>query len=86
MNIGELIFLVLFSIVIGAIVGALARLLVPGTARFGILPTILIGTVAALIGAWLGHLRGWSGLVTSLVQLGLAVIGVLLVRKPASRT
>jgi uncharacterized membrane protein YeaQ/YmgE (transglycosylase-associated protein family) len=37
-------------LVIGLVIGALARLLVPGRQHIGILLTILIGVVAALVG------------------------------------
>lgn len=80
----EIFFLILFSIVIGGIIGAIARLLVPGTARFGVVATILVGAVAALVGGLLGQRFHWSGLVTTMAQIGLAVIGVLIFRKPSS--
>ena len=37
-------------VVIGLVIGALARLLVPGRQHIGIIMTILIGIVAALLG------------------------------------
>ncbi len=37
-------------LVIGLVIGALARLLVPGRQHIGIIMTILIGIVAALVG------------------------------------
>ena len=37
-------------LLIGLVIGALARLLVPGRQRIGIIMTILIGIVAALVG------------------------------------
>lgn len=40
-------------IVIGAIIGIVARLLVPGTGGMGLLVTIVVGIVGALIGGWL---------------------------------
>jgi uncharacterized membrane protein YeaQ/YmgE (transglycosylase-associated protein family) len=80
---GEIFFLILFSVIIGAIIGAIARLLVPGTARFGVIATILVGAVAALAGGLLGQRLGWSGAATTMAQLGLAVVGVLLFRKPS---
>lgn len=46
-------FLVL--IIIGAIVGALARLIKPGPQPMGILVTILIGIVGAFVGNYIGE-------------------------------
>jgi uncharacterized membrane protein YeaQ/YmgE (transglycosylase-associated protein family) len=70
------------AIIIGAVVGALGRLLLPGRQPIGILWTILVGIVAALIGTLIvGSLRDTNGIdwVELLVQLVLAVIGVALV-------
>jgi uncharacterized membrane protein YeaQ/YmgE (transglycosylase-associated protein family) len=39
-------------LVIGLVIGALARLLVPGRQHIGIIMTILIGIVAALVGGF----------------------------------
>lgn len=40
-------------IVVGALVGIVARLLIPGTRGMGILATIVVGIVGAVIGGWL---------------------------------
>lgn len=44
---------ILGYIVIGAIIGIVARLLVPGTSGMGMLVTIVVGIVGAVIGGWL---------------------------------
>jgi uncharacterized membrane protein YeaQ/YmgE (transglycosylase-associated protein family) len=72
---------IITAIVIGAIIGALARLLLPGKQPIGILLTIIVGIVAALIGTAIARGVGvattagvdWIELV---FQIGLAVIGV----------
>jgi uncharacterized membrane protein YeaQ/YmgE (transglycosylase-associated protein family) len=43
---------ILGYIVVGAIVGVLARFLVPGDDPIGIVGTIVLGIVGALIGGW----------------------------------
>ena len=45
----------------GLIVGALAKLLMPGRDPGGIIVTMAIGIVGALIGGWLGRAVGWYG-------------------------
>ena len=73
---------ILTAIIIGAIIGALARLLLPGKQKIGILLTIGVGIVAALIGtAIVGSMRNTNGIdwVEILVQIVLAVIGVAIV-------
>jgi len=45
---------VLWIIVIGAIAGAVARLVLPGRDPIGFLGTIAVGIVGALLGWWIG--------------------------------
>ncbi|MEV7005343.1 GlsB/YeaQ/YmgE family stress response membrane protein [Streptosporangium sp. NPDC051022] len=72
------------AIIIGAIIGALARLVIPGRQDLSIGLTLIVGIVAALIGSAIAAALGLTN--TSginwwehLIQLALAVIGVLLV-------
>jgi len=44
---------ILGYIVVGAIVGIVARLLIPGTTGMGLVVTIAVGIVGAVIGGWL---------------------------------
>jgi len=76
---------IISAILIGIVVGVLARLLLPGKQPIGMLVTILVGIVAALIGTWLAQAIGISTTTPGvdwgelLVQLVVAVIGVALV-------
>ncbi|MGZ5379593.1 MAG: GlsB/YeaQ/YmgE family stress response membrane protein [Mycobacterium sp.] len=76
---------IISAILIGIVVGILARLLLPGKQPIGMLVTILVGIVAALIGTWLAQALGISTTTPGidwgelLVQLVVAVIGVALV-------
>jgi uncharacterized membrane protein YeaQ/YmgE (transglycosylase-associated protein family) len=76
---------IISAIVIGAIIGALGRLLLPGKQNLPIWLTIVVGIVAALVGTFLARALGiptetsgidWLELV---VQLIVAVIAVALV-------
>ncbi|MEU8125423.1 GlsB/YeaQ/YmgE family stress response membrane protein [Spirillospora sp. NPDC049024] len=75
---------IITAIVIGAIIGALGRLLLPGRQPIGVLMTVIVGIVAALIGTAVAQQVGvattngidWIELV---FQIGLAVIGVAIV-------
>ncbi|PSL01541.1 hypothetical protein CLV30_11329 [Haloactinopolyspora alba] len=70
---------IISAVVVGAIIGALGRLVVPGRQTIAIWLTILIGIVAALIGtAIVGPLRDTSGIdwIEIVVQVGLAAVGV----------
>ena len=48
-------------IIFGLIVGALAKLVMPGRDPGGIIVTIVLGIVGALVGGWLGRAIGWYG-------------------------
>lgn len=79
------------AIIIGLIVGALARLVMPGKQNIPIWLTIVVGIVAAFLGTALARALGiptatsgidWMELV---VQVIVAVIGVALVSAAYSR-
>jgi uncharacterized membrane protein YeaQ/YmgE (transglycosylase-associated protein family) len=52
---------VLGWIVFGLIVGAIAKLLMPGRDPGGWIVTILLGIAGAVIGGWMGRAAGWYG-------------------------
>jgi uncharacterized membrane protein YeaQ/YmgE (transglycosylase-associated protein family) len=51
----------LFWIIVGLIAGALAKLALPGDDPGGIIVTIIIGIVGAVLGGWLLSLIGIGG-------------------------
>jgi uncharacterized membrane protein YeaQ/YmgE (transglycosylase-associated protein family) len=67
-------------LVVGLIIGALARLIKPGRQRMSILATLLLGVVGAFIGGFLGGLLNDSTNVFELNFLGFvfAVIAAVL--------
>ena len=76
---------IISAIVIGAIIGALGRLLLPGKQDLPIWLTIVVGIVAALVGTFLARALGipteTSGIdwLELAVQLIVAVVAVALV-------
>jgi uncharacterized membrane protein YeaQ/YmgE (transglycosylase-associated protein family) len=73
---------ILTAIVIGLIIGALGRLVVPGKQDLPIWLTIVVGIVAALVGtAIVGPLRDTNGIdwIELIVQVALAAVGVSVV-------
>ena len=50
---------ILSTILVGLIVGAIAKLLMPGKDPGGFIVTILLGIAGAFIGAYLGEALGW---------------------------
>ncbi|MGZ4589798.1 MAG: GlsB/YeaQ/YmgE family stress response membrane protein [Actinomycetes bacterium] len=73
---------IITAIIIGLIIGALGRLVVPGKQDLPIWLTIVVGIVAALVGtAIVGPLRDTNGIdwIELLVQVALAAVGVAVV-------
>ncbi|WP_402463398.1 GlsB/YeaQ/YmgE family stress response membrane protein [Isoptericola aurantiacus] len=74
---------IISAIIIGAIIGALGRLVLRGKQRISIIATILVGIVAALVGTWIASqigVRDTGGIdwIELALQVGLAAVGVSL--------
>ncbi|MFG3442476.1 GlsB/YeaQ/YmgE family stress response membrane protein [Nonomuraea sp. NPDC047897] len=75
---------ILGAIVIGAVIGAVGRLLLPGRQAIGWILTVVVGIAAALVGTLIAQVLGvettpgidWIELV---MQVVLAIVGVGLV-------
>ena len=77
---------ILGYILVGLIVGLLARLLVPGRDPVGLLGTLVIGVIGAVLGGWLaGAFFEETAGVDWLASIGVAVLLVLLVRSGSRR-
>lgn len=75
---------VITAIIFGLIIGALARLVVPGRQSIPIWLTIIIGIVGAFIGTWIAgllHVRDTSGIdwIEIILQIVVAAVLVALV-------
>lgn len=81
---------ILWGIIGGAIVGMLARLILPGRQNISMLMTVIVGILAATLGGiiatWLGvgETRGIDW-IRHIIQLALAVLFVWLAAKYFSR-
>ena len=81
---------IITALIVGLIIGALGRLVVPGKQNIPIWLTMVIGVVAALLGTVLanaigvGNTRGFDWIEFAF-QVVLAAIGVALVAGVASR-
>jgi uncharacterized membrane protein YeaQ/YmgE (transglycosylase-associated protein family) len=50
---------ILTTLIVGLIVGALAKLIMPGKDPGGFIITILLGIAGAFVAGWLGQALGW---------------------------
>jgi len=70
----------LWMLIIGLIVGAIAKLIMPGKDPGGIIVTMLIGIVGALVAGFIGRALGWyhegeaAGFIASVVGAILLLI------------
>ncbi|MDF9810827.1 putative membrane protein YeaQ/YmgE (transglycosylase-associated protein family) [Streptomyces sp. SPB162] len=76
--------------VIGIIIGVLGRLVVPGRQHIGIIWTILVGILAAFIGAAIAHalnVDDTNGVdwIEWLIQIALAAVGVAALDRAKAR-
>jgi uncharacterized membrane protein YeaQ/YmgE (transglycosylase-associated protein family) len=78
---------ILLWIVFGLIVGAVAKLIMPGRDSGGIIVTILLGIVGSLLGGWLGQALGMygPGEPTGFVMAVIGAIVVLLLYRLLTR-
>jgi len=80
---------ILWTLIIGLVVGAIAKLLMPGRDPGGIFVTMLIGVAGALLAGFLGRAMGWydnpgegPGIIASIIG---AMILLFLYRLLAGR-
>jgi uncharacterized membrane protein YeaQ/YmgE (transglycosylase-associated protein family) len=77
--VGWALWLLISAAFVGAIIGGLARLVLPGRQEIGILTTIVIGWIGSLFGSLLGrHLFHVGWFLTVLCEIAVAAILVAL--------
>jgi uncharacterized membrane protein YeaQ/YmgE (transglycosylase-associated protein family) len=80
----------LWVILIGLVVGALAKLIMPGKDPGGLIVTILIGVAGSIVATWLGRAIGWyqegqsAGFIMSVVGAVLLLATYRVVRMRAT--
>jgi uncharacterized membrane protein YeaQ/YmgE (transglycosylase-associated protein family) len=50
---------IVWRLIVGLIVGALAKLIMPGKDPGGVIVTMLLGIAGAFIAGWIGRALGW---------------------------
>ena len=75
----HLIGLIVLYVITGLIVGALARLVVPGRNPIGLGMTILLGIVGAIAGGLVSYAIGIHGFLTLIVSIVIAALLVAMI-------
>jgi len=68
----------LWTLIIGLIVGAIAKLLMPGRDPGGFIVTMLLGVAGALLAGFLGRAMGWYETTNSGPGIIASVLGAML--------
>jgi len=78
---------IIWAIIIGLIVGAIAKFLISGTGPSGCIPTALLGIAGSFFALFLGRLLGWyqegqtAGFIASIIGAVILLLIYKLVRK-----
>lgn len=75
-----LIGLIISWLIIGAVIGLLARAIMPGKQAMGLGMSIVLGVVGAIVGGLIGALLGGdgvSGIMSNPWSLGTVLLGIL---------
>ena len=77
----------ILTILIGLVVGLIARALLPGDQKMGFIPTTILGIAGSLAATYLGQAMGWyqagagAGFLASLVGAIILLVGYGLITK-----
>jgi uncharacterized membrane protein YeaQ/YmgE (transglycosylase-associated protein family) len=73
--VGWALWLLISAALVGAIIGGLARLVLPGRQEIGILSTIVIGWIGSLFGSLIGrHLFHFGTFLSVLCEIAVAAV------------
>lgn len=71
--------------IVGLVLGAVGRLVLPGRHPIGAVATILSGLIGSIVGGFIGHEVGVGRLSTVLLEIGVAALSVGTFSLAASR-
>ena len=75
--VGLALWTLVSTAVVGLVIGALARLVIPGQQAIGIFATILSGLIGSIVGGVIGRGLGADHLATILLEIGVAAVAIL---------
>jgi uncharacterized membrane protein YeaQ/YmgE (transglycosylase-associated protein family) len=74
-----LVLKLLWFVLVGIVIGALARLVLPGQQQLGALATALYGIAGSLIGGIIGDALNFGAVLTFVVAVGVAAVLIALI-------
>jgi uncharacterized membrane protein YeaQ/YmgE (transglycosylase-associated protein family) len=83
--IGMALWALFTTIVVGLVLGALGRLVVPGRQRLSLIATALAGIVGAIVGGFIGdHVINAGWFPTLLLEIGVSALVVMAMNSPGT--
>lgn len=76
---------VISAAVVGLVIGALGRLVVPGRQTIGLLATALLGLIGSVVGSFVGYHLLRIGAFSILLEIGIAAAAVAIYAKRPGR-
>ncbi len=82
---------VILAIIVGAIIGVVARLIMPGKQSIGMIMTVLLGAVGGWIGSWVTSYFGYHNAnggiawIPFFVGVGAAIVLIVIYESVAGR-
>ncbi|MDQ2726879.1 MAG: GlsB/YeaQ/YmgE family stress response membrane protein [Actinomycetota bacterium] len=83
--IGLALWTLITTIVVGLIIGALGRLVIPGQQPIGLVATVVCGLSGSIIGGFVGQHVGAGRFASVLLEIVVAALAVLLVTSAGRR-
>lgn len=84
--IGLALWALFTTIVVGLVIGAVGRLVVPGAQPIGLLATLICGLCGSIVGGFIGqHVLDAGGFPTVLIELAVAALAVAVVARSGGR-
>ena len=85
--VGWALWLLISAALVGAIIGGLARLVLPGRQQIGVLATIVIGWIGSLVGSLIGrHVFHVGTFLTVLCEIAVAALLVAIAGSAAGNS
>jgi uncharacterized membrane protein YeaQ/YmgE (transglycosylase-associated protein family) len=70
---------ILWSLIVGLVVGAIAKLIMPGKDPGGLVVTALLGIVGSVLAGFIGRAAGWYSSANSTPGIIASIIGAVIV-------
>jgi len=75
----DTLYYIILWIVLGMVMGFIARAILPGEQKIGLIPTLIVGALGAFLGAYVGRMIGIDTSYFNVWSILAAIVGALVV-------